>query len=555
MLTFLRDRGTISKRELYHHSERAGHETDSDQPIGLGLVFDSRCLAELLLQEWAKLRRAHPLRFDPARGGWVTQLRAFSGHYLKQLVEEYQCTIAWVRDAGVNDKPAMISQSIYEFIRSACPRTDHIIQNGQNALTCTTTNIISDFHSVEAKDDNFFLDAVDDVHQVLGSALLVINAPANSADAEVWRQARRMAAARRKTFIVSGDTDMFFFADISRSNIGVVLLHGPAKTHETTEVEAVGEQWSCDLGGNTSSRCLRLKYCFVEDVASEFKVDVKYLPVLGACLGGDLGKHDGNYHEFTVRLKAVLLQRHFKAPDVLEAFRKPNEGLLQELRAVREARTQARLSSVSCVQGEFCSRASCEQVHPVKGNLRCQYEKRHGGRCLNPSCRMRHTRPIGFRIVASTLHSFFNGRESLKFTTFRKWEEAARDVSNITFHTWEGAVRAVSNIANEWKMVSYGIGPYMAPGVGLFFSKDHRRTILRLTCELVSTRCKSWGEIDGKVDMKSCARDLCSWLNVISGCEGKIMTQALIRAIKTYSHLPLNQPLAPVEVLFRSDGA
>ena len=559
MLTFLRGQGTIKKRE-FRQSAKAGQGTNLnvDELIGPGLVFDSRTLIELLVEEWTKLPRAHPLRFDHTRGGQATQFRAFCGPYLKQLVEEYQCKIAWVRDAGVNDKPVMIQNWIYEFVHGTCPLTDSAIMSGQTERPRTerststiaqfkqtrktnqttplysytsTVDIISDLYSLNMNGEDFLLGALEDVH--LGSSLLVINAPANSADAEVWRQAQRMAATR-ETFIVSSDTDMFFFADTSRSNVGVVLLC--QQKYESylpqPKVEALGEQWSCSLGGNVSSRSLRFKFCFVEDVANECNVDVKYLPVLGACLGGDLGMFDRNYHEFTVRLKATLLQKHFKTPAVIAAFRKPEEGLRQELHAVAKARMQERLGNQTCNFGEFCRRPSCQRIHPAERNLRCKHEELPEGRCLDPCCRMRHTRPIGFRISERTVDRF-EGQASLKTTSFDTWEEA---------------VQAVSNIVNEWKQLSHGTGPYIPPGGGLSFFKHHRRIIFRRTCELVSRHCRNWEGTDGEVNMRACARDLCAWLVNISGCGINGMTQALIRAIETYSPLPLEQPLPPVEV-------
>ena len=539
MLTFLRDRGTIKKREFHHmnSAKEAGEGPNADQPIGPGLVFDSFALIELLLQEWAKLPRAHPFRFDHTRGGQVTQLRAFYGHYLKQLVEDYQCTVTWVRDAGVNRKPAMIPQDVFDFVRNTCPLTDHVIRSGQTDCphdpSTRTVDIVSELYLLEKREEDFLLGAVEDVR--LGSSLLVIDAPANGADAEVWRQAQRMAATR-ETFIVSVDTDMFFFADTSPSNVGIVLLY--QQTYESylprSKVEAVGNQWSCDLRGNVSSRFLRLKFCYVEDVASECKVDAKYLPVLGACLGGDLGKHDGNYHEFTVRLKAALLQRHFKNPAVVAAFRQPEEGLQQQLKAVAKARMKRLLGNQTCNRGEFCRRASCERIHPAKGNLRCKYEEPREGKCPNPCCRMRHSRPIGFRVAASTVDRF-EGHESLKSTVF---------------DTWEQAVQAASNMVNKWKQASHGIGPHMTPGAGLSFYDHFWSRILRLTCELVETHSKKWRRTKGEVDMRACARDLCAWLEGVSGYGENGITQALIRAIETYSPLPLDQPLPPVEVLY-----
>lgn len=371
----------------------------------------------------------------------------------------------------------------------------------------------------------------------LAGQVLVLEAAANCTDGEVWRQALKLNnryKGERDTFIFSSDTDTLFVGETSQS-IGVVLMCPGANNGGDLNKISRGANWSCDISGIGSSKYLRFTYCNIdEDVAGAhgaFGVEPRFLPVLAACLGGDLSAYDADVRRFTVGVKSALVNAHFADPDVAKAFK----SLTNQTRREQEvARTRGRAGSRSvtweCKYGKFCRKSECTFSHPRGARMYCKSEE--SGRCTRPGCDYRHAQPMAFEIDPFLLNA-----------------HGLPCPDEIVFDTWGEAVKALLEVQEKQKKVAHGVGRGMPLGFGLKHAKALNHMITRRTTELVKEHRGRWTTDSGKLDIETCVQDVCAWLpNVSAGSGGQDHARALRGAIKTYDLPPVEEDPLRVSV-------
>lgn len=535
--------GTLAGRGVFKKRE---HRHPAQGEVGPCVVFDDATLPILISHEWQRqpteTSASESAGYDAGRGGRETQLRAFTACYIRQLVEEYNCTIVWVRDGGVNDKPNTIGSDVFDNLARGCAEADSAIGSTGNAAHRRTFDMISELDWPM----NGFCSHDDAVMEAFGACgtgqcendVLIVSAPANCADGEVWRQARKLLhryGNERRIFIVSSDTDMLFFRE-SSPDVGIVLWL-PADTNQKyAEAPVVGADWSCDLFRNTGSsrKLLSFTYCTVaDDVAHALGVDPKFLPILGACLGGDLTACDPSVYDVTFRIKSALVDKHFEhGSAVAQAFKTLRNEDVHALSMVSSMKARAK-GTRECHNGKYCRNPTCEYRHPRGGSMWCS-EEVNGGQCRRPDCHFRHTAPMAFEIAPYALE---------------QTGVASQYPGGAIFKTWGEAVKSLADMHEKRKQLFLGVGLRRSiMGQGLKRSKDLRNIIFKKTADLVQTHGKCWVTDSGKIDVGACVRGLCQWLCSMADGDGHDYSDALTRAIRNYDIPSHEEDTLPVVV-------
>lgn len=546
----------------------------------LPLVFDEAMLFILLFHEWQKLSKcagnSPGLGYRPSHGGWVTQFRAFAVAYLRCLVHKLGCILVWVRDGAVNSGVPYISGKRVDFLQWACSVVDDLIRGEGPSISSRSTAVDIAVELYLSKEEAVWKVADYAVSQAwldaeLGDECCIVEAPADRADAEAWRQGRRLAHQyKTSAFVVSSDTDMLIFgkkADGDAFEVGAVVLdlsddyrfesknlkHPGACSGTNAKKSTRGAKWSCDLSSDPNS--LFFTYCTSTEVSRALQVKPSLLPLAAACLGNDYSPYD-----FTVALNSNLLSRHFEDPVVARAFKGLSASDSQERRRVSQLQQQRRVTRKEmCHYGEFCRRVECTRAHPGKGNMRCRAEGDAGGRgrCANPDCRYRHERPMAYcldpSLLSDELGIVLTGNE------------------RATFDTWKEAVDTVDELKSEQNP---DIGRSGSFGFGLKFSSRLRRRafkkfsqwlskdvcgilgndVLDKLAENNSRRRNEGCDIDEARSNASIAgvplanhgaliKKICGW---IDGTTEEM--ESFVFAVTHYDLLPLDEEPAPVEV-------
>lgn len=536
--------GALNKRDVFTQKK---HLHQANGEVGPCLVFDTFTLPQLIKREWKRqptgTPATGPVAYDSSTGGWVTRLRKFAICYLKQLVEEYHCTIVWVRDGGANDKPNTINDSVFDDIAQGCNDADAAIKSTGITAKRDTLDIVSEL-LWPMKGFSPTNNAVSEALAACGEGVWrdqfrVVIAAAKSTDGEVWRQAIKLLdryQKERSMFIVSCDTDMLFFRG-SSPEVGVVLMSSYAMEHEGDDKPPViGARWSCDLRREVAShsKLLSFTYCTTtDDVAHALGVEPELLPVLAACLGGDLSTDDPSIYNLTVGIKSALVEKHFEdGSGVAEAFKhlanEDEHALNQTLR-----RQSFRNGRRACSYGKYCRRSNCDYTHPREGRMWCSKEKIPGRQCSRLDCRCRHAAPMAFELAPYIL---------------KKFGKASNFPHGAIFPTWREGVEALSEMQEESRQSCLGVRVKIPIGNGLRGTKDLRRIIFEESINLVRTKGRCWTTDSGEIDVDVCVRDLCEWLCTVSGRDEHDVSEALTRAIRVYDMPSLDEDALPVVV-------
>lgn len=131
MMSYLNDRHNVFKKRNYRRQATGGNVLEGGCRDGPCIVFDDAVLPRLVVHEWERHSKGDGLNsrgYNVERGGWITQFRAFAAEMIKVLVAGFQCTIVWVRDGGVNDKPNFIRDVMFEELDWGCAEADEMIE-------------------------------------------------------------------------------------------------------------------------------------------------------------------------------------------------------------------------------------------------------------------------------------------------------------------------------------------------------------------------------------------------------------------------------------------
>lgn len=513
----------VMKTRMYRH--------EAQGQVGPCIVFHDAILPQLILRDWRRQptdsAASGPVGYCPSNGGRLTQFRAFCACYIKQLVQEYHCTIVWVRDGGVNDKLNTFSNEVCKTVSLGCVHSDSKLESTEYTANKGTLDVVSQtcwpmngFTST----DNSVLEAIGKCGEGLlwGTSAWVVSAAGQCTDGEVWRQARKLVQRygnERRTFLLSCDTEMLFFRQ-TPPDVGVVLLPS-AGMHQKHPISTVnGAEWAWDLIRDVAScpKLLRLSYCTVtDDVAYALGVEPRLLPILAACLGGDLSAFDPSVYDMTVCIKSALVDMHFDhGSAVAQEFKSLAKEDIQARTVVSNMNTTSR-TTWACPHGVHCHRPSCYYTHPSGGNMWCSDEEILSQQCCRPHCRFRHCAPMAFEVAPTALKSLgvpvhFPGR--------------------AIFQTWGEAMEYLANIRDEHKSSHLGVGLRVPIGDGVIGSEDLRYIILEKTIDLVRTPgiCPSTDR--GKIDVEGCVRNLCQRVWNVS--DDGDLADALTRAIRIY---------------------
>lgn len=432
--------GTLEGQGVFKRRE---HQYRGQGGMGHCIVFDDATLPQLIMHEWRRqppgTSSSGPAGFNPSNGGWLTQFRAFASCYIKQLVQEYNCTIVRVRHGGMNDKLNTINDGVYETLALGCAKADSAMESTGGTANRGTLELVSELcwpKNGSSSIDEAVLEAFG--QYVEGSTrydVRVVSAAANCADGEAWRQAASLTCLngnQRKTFIVSCDTDVLFFRE-SSPDVGIVLLSSVAMDRKYSTAPVFGVEWSCILFEDTASyhKLPRFTYCTVaDDVANALGVDARFMPILAACLGGDLSVYDPSVYGVTVRIKSALVNDHFghgsAAAQALYSLAHDDSRALGKRMRVETGGRSMR----ACPNRKYCRRSCCEYSHPRGGELPCNAESA-GGQCSRPLCRFRHAAPMAFEIAPYALEKYGLGSKFPHREIFQTWAEAVERLANM----------------------------------------------------------------------------------------------------------------------------
>lgn len=561
MMSYLNDKHNVFKKTTKKYSPQPREVMGCSDGGGSGarrgpcLVFDDATLPMIV-------RELQHESYDVQRGGWATCFRSSSKDFIETLLLDYQCDLVWVRDGGVNDKPNTIGQDFYDKFHWRCAAADAMISCAEDRdINRRTVDMAHDLSKSKSMFETYAVMQAFEIvaaRPTLADQVRVVEAPANCADAEVVRQAEKMRSkhgGERDHFIVTSDTDILFFGDMS-PDIGVVLLSfesefnaGSRKQghlaaderwsqpraskgrsgHRQPAYSSRGALWSCSL---TS---FRFTCCTVAvDIAGAFGVEVELLPVLAACLGGDLAAFDRGVHNFTIRLKSAVLKKHFEDPDFIKTFKALKPALMHELHAEASRRRKGgHHDPRACHYGKYCNVTSCPKEHPA-GRMFCRSEQGNG-RCTRPGCNYKHSKSIAFRIEARTL-------------TNSGGVNASGDVVFKFYDSFEDAMSELKELHEKLKSSTFGVGLYPYLRFGVSSIKSHQNTIVSKTAELIKQ--SNWC-CNGKLDIEVCARDVCAWLRQVSmkkAADEEQHVAAFRRAIEIHKIPAVSGHPAPVGV-------
>lgn len=514
MFTKLGERGVFQKRPFCHQAQGE---------FGPCVVFDDFTLPRLILAEWRRQPTesvaSGPVRYNSRNGCWATQFRAFATCCIQQLVEEYHCTIVWIRDGRVNDKPSTMTDADFKDLAQGCDGADTAIRSTGGAANRGTLDTVSALRW-PMKGFRSTNEAVLEAFQARGEGgwrdkVRVVNSAANCADGEVWRQAVKLLhryGNKRRTFIVSCDTVMFFFRQ-SAHGVNVVLISSQKESHNAL---MIGAQWSCDLhqAATSNINLLRFTYCTItDDVAHALGVEPELLPVLAAYLGGDLSTYDPNVYNATVHIKSSIVDKHFEdgSPGA-QAFKHLAHEVLKMKTRNRGAQ--------ECFNGKYCHNVRCKYAHPRDGSMWCREERAGDKQYCRPHCRFRHIKPMAFEIAGYTLEKYgvaskFPGRRAI-------------------FPTWGKAAGGLATMQEARKQSFLGVGETLPIGHGMRGNKDVRNIVTEETIDLVRTQGRWCTLGSGEIDVELFERNLCHWVRDLSGRDEHDAFEAFIGAVRVY---------------------